>query len=228
MAGGKRILIGTANPSKLPYLRGYFDGTDIECLSPADLDIGSFDAPENGKTAEENAVEKAAAWYRMAKMPVLALDAGLLFLDLPDDDPDQPGVHVRRAAGHAMDDEEMLWWFAGVARRHGGRLRAAWQDSYCIMRTPDDFRTFTFTRRMLEPNAFIITDTPCEERLPGWPLNSISIDIPTGKYWLRMTDADRAFSKARMPAKDGVRNDLAQWIRTTAAELLGTATNILK
>ena len=104
MAGGKRILIGTANPSKLPYLRGYFDGTDIECLSPADLDIGSFDAPENGKTAEENAVEKAAAWYRMAKMPVLALDAGLLFLDLPVDDPDQPGVHVRRAAGHTMDD----------------------------------------------------------------------------------------------------------------------------
>ena len=196
MTEKKQIFIGTANPSKLPYLCGFFD---------------------------ENAIEKAASWHRIAKMPVFALDAGLLFLDLPDNDPDQPGVHVRRAAGHSMNDEEMLMWFAGVAHRHGGRLRAAWQDSYCIMRTPGAFRTFTFTRQMLEPNAFIITDTPCAGRLDGWPLNSISVDIPTGKYWLEMTDSDRARSKAANAEKNEFVHELRQWVRRTAGELLGEA-----
>lgn len=223
MTEKKQIFIGTANPSKLPYLCGFFDGTDIECVSPAALGIKAFDAPEDGRTAEENAIEKAAAWHRIAKMPVFALDAGLLFLDLPDDDPDQPGVHVRRAAGHNMNDEEMLMWFAGIAHRHGGRLRAAWQDSYCIMRTPGAFRTFTFTRQMLEPNAFIITDTPCAGRLEGWPLNSISVDIPTGKYWLEMTDSDRARSKAANAEKNEFVHELRQWARRTAGELLGEA-----
>ena len=100
----KRLLIGTANVSKLPYLMEYFEDTDIECVSPAALGLARFDAPENAKTAEDNAIEKALAWYHAARMPVLALDAGLVFLDVPDDDPDQPGVHVRRAPGYAMDD----------------------------------------------------------------------------------------------------------------------------
>ena len=139
----KRLLIGTANVSKLPYLMEYFEDTDIECVSPAALGLARFDAPENAKTAEDNAIEKALAWYHAARMPVLALDAGLVFLDLPDDDPDQPGVHVRRAPGYAMDDEEMLNYFAGVVHRHGGRLRCAWQDSYCLLK--DEAHIYSYT-----------------------------------------------------------------------------------
>lgn len=51
----KRLLIGTANVSKLPYLMEYFEDTDIECVSPAALGLARFDAPENAKTAEDNA-----------------------------------------------------------------------------------------------------------------------------------------------------------------------------
>ena len=47
----KRLLIGTANVSKLPYLMEYFENTDIECVSPAALGLARFDAPENAKTA---------------------------------------------------------------------------------------------------------------------------------------------------------------------------------
>lgn len=216
----KKIFIGTANPSKLPYLCGYFEGTGVECVTPPMIGAAAFEASENCRTAEENAVQKAASWYGIAHMPVFALDAGLLFLDLPDDDPDQPGVHVRRAAGHEMNDEEMLSWFADIAHRHGGSLRAAWQDSYCIMRTPHDFRTFTFTRQMLEGEAFLLTDTPCAARLPGWPLNSISVDIPTGKYWLEMTAADLTVSGAASRSKAAVKSELRRWIRSTVDTLL--------
>lgn len=43
---------------------------------------------------------------------------------------------------------------------------------------------------MLLANAFDMVDAPCAGRVPGWPLNSLSIDPCTGKYWLEMTEED--------------------------------------
>lgn len=219
----KRLLIGTANVSKLPYLMEYFEDTNIECVSPAALGLARFDAPENAKTAEDNAIEKALAWYHAARMPVLALDAGLVFLDLPDDDPDQPGVHVRRAPGYAMDDEEMLNYFAGVVHRHGGRLRCAWQDSYCLLKDETHIYSYTFDREMLLANAFDMVDAPCAGRVPGWPLNSLSIDPCTGKYWLEMTEEDERRS-AEMASTAHAENGakLTRWIQETASRMLET------
>lgn len=219
----KRILLGTGNKSKLAYLRGLFDGTGVECLSPADVGLDGFDAPEDCRTAEDNAIEKARAWHAATSLPVLTLDAGLLFLDLPDDHPDQPGVHVRRAPGHIMDDEEMLEYFAALVHRNGGRLRAAWQDSYCMMAGTDNYRSFTFTRDMLAANFFFMVDTPCAARVPNWPINSISVDIATGKYQPEMTDEDRrtALKYRAAQAGDSIApaQKLTEWIKNTSAEL---------
>lgn len=219
----KRLLIGTANVSKLPYLMEYFEGTDIECVSPAALGLARFDAPEDAKTAEDNAIEKALAWYHAARMPVLALDAGLVFLDLPDDDPDQPGVHVRRAPGYVMDDEEMLNYFAGVIHRHGGRLRCAWQDSYCLLKDETHIYSYTLDRDMLLANAFDMVDVPCAARVPGWPLNSLSIDPYTGKYRLEMTEGE-AHHSATIKSAACADNyaKLKKWLQETASRMLET------
>lgn len=221
----QKILIGTGNVSKLAYLRQLFAGTGIECISPVDIGLGGFDAPEDRRTAEDNAIEKALAWYAAARIPVLTLDAGLLFLDLPDDHPDQPGVHVRRAPGHTMEDEEMLDYFAKLVHRNGGRLRAAWQDSYCMLKDPYNYRSFTFTRDMLVANSFLMVDTPCDTRIPGWPINSISIDPATGKYQPEMTHADRRAAqahRAKLTAdSQSPAQKLAAWIKKTSAELFG-------
>lgn len=217
----KRLLIGTANVSKLPYLMGYFEGSEIECVSPATLGLARFDAPENAKTAEDNAVEKALAWYHAAHMPVLALDAGLVFLDLPDDDPDQPGVHVRRAPGHVMDDEEMLKYFMRVIHRHGGRLRCAWQDSYCLLKDEAHIHSYTFDRDMLRANSFDMVDVPCAARVPGWPLNSLSMDPYTGKYWLEMTEEDKRRSEEMAGAATAENHArLTRWLQETASRML--------
>lgn len=217
----KRLLIGTANVSKLPYLMGYFENTDIECVSPAELGLARFDAPENARTAEDNAVEKALAWYHAAHMPVLALDAGLVFLDLPDNDPDQPGVHVRRAPGHVMDDEEMLEYFMRVIHRHGGRLRCAWQDSYCLLKDEAHIYSYTFDRDMLRANAFDMVDVPCAARVPGWPLNSLALDSYTGKYRLEMTEEDERCSATMAGAACAENNArLTKWLQETASRML--------
>ena len=216
----KRILMGTSNPSKLPYLCSWFDGIDIECVSPASVGLSSFDASENGRTAEENAIEKASSWYSAAKMPVFALDAGLVFLDFPENDPIQPGVHVRRAAGHVMDDREMLEWFIGVAHKNGGCLRAAWQDSYCIMKDPEHYVTYTFSHAELETNAFLLVDRSCGADIPGWPLNSLMVDINTGKYLLEMTEEETHENPAAYKAKEESQERLRTWIAKTVDWML--------
>lgn len=217
----KRLLIGTANVSKQPYLMGYFENTDIECVAPAALGLAQFDAPENARTAEDNAIEKALAWYHAAHLPVLTLDAGLVFLDLPDDDPDQPGVHVRRAPGYAMDDEEMLNYFINVIHRHGGRLRCAWQDSYCLLKDETHIYSYTFDRDMLRANAFDMVDVPCAARVPGWPLNSLALDSYTGKYRLEMTEADERSSATVAGAACAENNArLTKWLQETASRML--------
>ena len=190
--------MGTSNPSKLPYLCSWFDGIDIECVSPASVGLSGFDASENGRTAEENAIEKARSWYGAAKMPVFALDAGLVFLDLPEDAPIQPGVHVRRAAGHVMDD----------------------RDSYCIMKNPWHYDTYTFSHAELEANAFLLVDRPCGIDMPGWPLNSLMVDINTGKYLFEMTEEETRENNAAYKAKEENNKKLGAWIAETAERIL--------
>ena len=48
----------------------------IKILSPNDVDI-HLEIDENGKTAIENALLKATAYYKVLNMPVIAGDSGL-------------------------------------------------------------------------------------------------------------------------------------------------------
>lgn len=128
----KTLLIGTNNPSKLHVFEDYLAGLDIRCVTPASLGLQSSPA-ENERSALGNAIEKAKAWHKVSGLPVITEDSGLVFLDLPKDHPDQPGVMVRRASGHTMDDKEMLAWYQAVIHRHGGKLRAAWEDAWCVL-----------------------------------------------------------------------------------------------
>ncbi len=187
-----KLLIGTHNPSKLAAMRARFAPEDgITCLSLDDLDI-HVDIPEDAKDALGNARQKALLYHQASGLPVLAEDSGLIFLDLPDDHPDQPGIHVRRMQnGHVMeDDEEMLRWYQVIAHRHGGRLRAGWQDAYCIVLDETHVYTMTDDKTSL-PCVFDLIDLPCKARKPGWPLDSLSICPYNGRYFAEMTTEER-------------------------------------
>ena len=171
----KKLLIGTTNPSKFKTMASQLEGLPVDIVSPIDLGL-RITAPEDDRTADGNALQKARAWHEATGLPVVTEDSGLLFLDLPPDHPDQPGVWVRRAAGHEMTDEEMFEWFSALAHRHGGKLRAVWQDAWCLMRDGEHYAIYTDSPEELEPWAFWMVDTPVhDEDLPGWPLERIII-----------------------------------------------------
>ena len=146
-------------------------------------------------------------------MPVLTEDSGLVLLDLPPDHPDQPGIHVRRVAGHEMTDEEIIAWFADVAHRHGGSLRAAWMDAWCLMADEDHYQTYAENREHPSGWIFRLVDTPCSARHPGWPLDSLSVGFETGQYKAEMSIDDMDISFMR-EAADGfnAREKLQRWI----------------
>lgn len=213
----QRLLIGTNNPSKLKLMRSYVDPDQAECISPIDLSI-HVDAPENARSAAGNALQKALAFHRATGLPVLTEDSGLIFLDLPLDHPDQPGVHVRRPAGRSTfnDDEEMLQYYANVIHRHGGTLRAAWQDAWCLLKDESHYATYADDVDTLSQHAMVLVDTPCEERHPGWPLDSLTFSKASNKYWAAMSieewEKDAAF--------ESDRRQLIAWLQNQIDSLL--------
>lgn len=189
----RKLLIGTTNPSKFDTIRKQLEGLDVDVLSPAALGL-RITAAEDARTAEGNALQKALAWHKATGLPVIAADSGLVFLDLPEDHPDQPGVLVRRAAGHEMTDAEMFDWFSALAHRHGGKLRAVWQDAWCLLVDETHYAIYTDSRDELEPWAFWLVDTPVHDvDYPGWPLERIIIrsetNAPASK-WTRLRFRD--------------------------------------
>lgn len=188
----KKLLIGTNNPSKLKLIASFFEPGQVECVSPAQLGL-SVDPPEKARTAEGNAIEKALAFHLASGLPVLTEDSGLVFLDLPRDHGDQPGVHVRRPEGHAplTDDEDMLAWYLQLVHRHGGRLRAAWQDAWCLLADEEHYVTHVDDDAVLSRHAMVMLDVPGESRRPGWPLDSMTYSEAAGKYWADMTPEEQ-------------------------------------
>ncbi len=209
----KTLLIGTNNPSKLRVFEDYLAGLDIRCVTPASLGLQSIPA-ENERCALGNAIEKAKAWHRVTGLPVITEDSGLVFLDLPKNHPDQPGVMVRRASGHTMDDEEMLAWYQAIIHRHGGQLRAAWEDAWCVLQSEEHYLTHVDTPETLAHHARLMIDRPCEKRLPGWPLDSLTYFPDLGKYKAEIS----LEAMGQTMQKD--RQELIHWLRQSVLSIL--------
>ena len=127
-----RVLVGTTNPSKVERFRGFLKGYDVELLTLRDLGI-TAEPSETGLDPEENARQKAAFYGRYFDT-VLCNDSGLYLLDLPMDDPRQPGLQVRSPQGVRLNDEEMIAHYSALARSLGGRVLANYYDGMAVSR----------------------------------------------------------------------------------------------
>lgn len=176
-----RVLVGTTNPSKVERFRGFLKGYDVELLTLKDL--GITDQPEEtGRDPEENARQKAAFYSRYFDT-VLCNDSGLYLLDLPLDDPRQPGLQVRSPHGVRLNDEEMIAHYSALARSLGGRVLANYYDGMAVSRG-GRIVSWMDHKEYVRATAFWLVDTPAPGRKLGWPLDSISINRYTGTYFV--------------------------------------------
>ena len=173
-----KVIYGTSNPAKLLAMRRRLKGLGIEILGLKDLNMEIPSVPEDGHTPLENARQKALAYYKAFHMPVFSCDSGLYFDNVPDGD--HPGVHVRNVNGTYHSDQEMIVHYSSLARKYGD-LTARYKNAICFVM--DEEHIYQAMEPSMESEKFIITSKPHSLLKKGFPLDSLSIDIKTGKYY---------------------------------------------
>lgn len=177
-----KLLYGTGNPAKLESMRSRLAQLDIELLGLQDLKAEGKsipEVPEDGDTPLENARQKAQAYYKAFGMPVFSCDSGLYFDNVPDEI--QPGVHVRNVNGKCLTDDEMIAYYAGLAQTYGD-LKARYKNAICFVK--DEEHIYEAMEPSMESEMFLLTARPHSTiRKEGFPLDSLSVDCKTGKYY---------------------------------------------
>ena len=191
-----KILYGTTNKAKLQAMRLALESFDIELIGLGDIDSELPNINENGNTPLENAEIKAKAYYEAFRMPVFSCDSGLYFDELQEDE--QPGLYVRRINGKELTDDEMREYYAALAAKYGGRITGRYKNAiYFIL---DEEHHYSSMDMSIATEPFILVTKPHPKRVEGFPLDSLSVDIETGKYYYDLDVKDVSTS-----VDDGVR-----------------------
>ena len=173
-----KLIYGTGNPAKLASMRRRLGGLKVEIMGLKDIDKEIPEVTEDGRTPLENARKKAMAYYKVFGEPVFSCDSGLYFDSVPDEV--QPGVHVRNVKGKCLSDAEMIDYYSSIAKEYGD-LTARYKNA--IVLVMDNGHVYESMDDSLASEPFIITSVPHKTIKEGFPLDSLSVDIKTGKYY---------------------------------------------
>jgi 8-oxo-dGTP diphosphatase len=171
------IVYGTTNKSKVAFMQNLVESLGIRILSLDDVAAPKLNIEENGNSPLENARIKALAYYEALGRHVLSADSGLYIDGL--DDGRQPGLNVR-GLGNWMSDDGAIAYYAGLAAEMGGQMTARYRNAVCLIINGEIHEHFG---EDIASAPFILTSKPHEKRNKGFPLDSLSIDIESGKYY---------------------------------------------
>lgn len=174
-----KLLYGTTNPAKLEHMQKMLEGMEIEIIGLRELEMLPDPVQEDGKCPLENARMKALAYYHATGMPTFSCDSGLHIEGLPEEA--QPGVCVRRVGDRSLDDEEMIAYYAGLVRSMGREPVIQYRNAVCLVLDKDHI--FEEDGDTLA-DFYRLTSEAHPGRKEGFPLDSLSLDLDTGKYIL--------------------------------------------
>ena len=185
----KEILFATSNMSKVNRLYDKLFEKGIVLKSLKDIDV-NIEVAENGKTAIENAIIKAKAYYEATKMITIAMDDTMYIDGIPEDK--EPGVYVRRVNGRRLNDEEMIEYYTNLVKTYGtdGKLDTKWILGMALIK---DGKVYTYEDVTSE---YYLLDTPTKERREGYPLSSILFNKKANKYDIYLTEEDKKIGNA--------------------------------
>ena len=178
------ILFATGNPSKVKRFAKGLEKEGINILTLNDIDK-KVEIEENGKNAIENAIIKAKAYSKIVNMPVLAMDDNLYIENVPEEK--QPGMFVRRVNGKRLTDEEMIEHYTNLVKEYGenGKLICRWVYGMAIINN-GTISTYSWSKE-----DFYMVDKKSDKINPGYPLDTISINIKLNKYFTDITEEDK-------------------------------------
>lgn len=81
----------------------------------------------------------------------------------------------------------MMKYYASLAREHGGKITGRYRNAiYFIL---DENHHYSSMDMSIATEPFILTEVPHLKRIEGFPLDSLSIDIHSGKYYCDVTNS---------------------------------------
>lgn len=185
----EKVFLATNNGGKIERFKHLLEKAlpNIRVLTYKDLGIELINVEENGKTLEENAILKARAYLGKVDMPILSNDTGFCvegegFVDAP----------KRKALGSRdesqMTKEEMateiLKFWKGVATKYGGKVDAAWVESFVAVYPNGEVKTSTSRREV------ILTNQEYGEPHIQMPVRALYFSKSTGKPAIQHTEAE--------------------------------------
>ncbi len=181
------IIYGTGNEAKIASMRRTLKGLPFTITGPgqaaAQRGIRVPEVEETGATPLENARQKAQGYYRLFHSPVFSCDSGLYLWNHATGEPllEQPGVQVRGRQKERYSDQELLDRYVGLVRKYGP-VRARYQNAVCLIW--DEQIRGESMEEDLWGEPFLLTDVPHPtRRVEGFPLDGISLEIESGKYF---------------------------------------------
>lgn len=172
------LLYGTTNEGKILAMRHALEPMGITVKGPRQMEADLPSVAEIGRSPLENARLKAQAYYQAFQVPVFSCDTGLYLEGLPEEL--QPGIYVRRPLGYEMTDAQMTEYYSGLARKFGD-LRAQYRNAVCFCKNEQELYESEDFKLSGEP--FLLTSTPHPQSQSGFPLDRISIQLSSGKYY---------------------------------------------
>lgn len=175
----KKILYATGNKYKIESMKKRLEGMDIEIISLNELNI-NIKVNENGKTVTENAMIKAQACYKIAKIPTIAGDTALYIKEFEK----QPGLYVHRINGKELTMEETQDYYVEALKKVGGESEAYYHTALAIIKDGQEY-----TKEIRE-DTFIFTSKVSDKPSKYDGLSRIQIDPKLQKYICELTEED--------------------------------------
>ena len=207
------VLSGAKDNGKLQAMKNAVKSLDFQLISLNDVDGELPSINESGTTPLDNAEIKARAYYDVFHMPVFSCDSGLYFDELKEEE--QPGVHVRRVNEKVLSDAEMIEYYASLAEKYGGKITGRYRNAiYFIL---DENHHYSSMDVSIATESFVLGTKPHSKRVEGFPLDSLSIDIGSGKYYYDLEVKDVSTS-----VDDGVRTFFRQYYQNKVLRKIET------
>lgn len=178
-----KIIFGTKNPAKLKQLQSTLAPLNVVV---AGLPEGNWpEIAEIGKTALENAKNKAKNYAKLLHLPVISMDNALYFDQLAAEQ--QPGLQVRRLPHQETraTDQELIAYYSQIIASLGKEASGYWE--YALSACHPDGQEYNLVFR--SPRRF--SATPCLAIMEGYPLESLQLEKDTGKYIAEMTEIEK-------------------------------------
>lgn len=183
-----QLIYGTGNQGKLLAMKRSLESLPLEIigLQEASVKYGKQipEIDENGSSPLENARLKAKAYYELFEKPVFSCDSGLYFWDYETgemlSEEWQPGIHVRGRGLERYSDEELIERYTALAKAKG-LILARYKNAVCLIDEKGHYHESMDESLWGDP--FLLAQEPHVKRNPGFPIDSISLDVKTGKYF---------------------------------------------